>query len=105
MTFWDADDLMPPGRLRFLRERLSSDPGLVAAAAGIVENEPRDRGIDGRRGSLPGSRIGRAGSRCATRLVALPHDWSERSSGPRPAKEAGGFDDAEAATTRCSASR
>ncbi len=43
VTFWDADDLMPAGTLRFLRERLSSDPNLVAAAAGIVEDEPRIR--------------------------------------------------------------
>jgi glycosyltransferase involved in cell wall biosynthesis len=43
VTFWDADDLMPAGTLRFLRERSSHDPALVAAAAGIVEDDPRIR--------------------------------------------------------------
>jgi len=40
VLFWDADDLMLPGTLRFLRERIGSDPRLVAVAAAIVEGEP-----------------------------------------------------------------
>jgi glycosyltransferase involved in cell wall biosynthesis len=43
VLFWDADDLMLPGTLRFLRERIQSDARLVAAAAAIVEDEPRLR--------------------------------------------------------------
>jgi glycosyltransferase involved in cell wall biosynthesis len=40
VLFWDADDLMLPGTLRFLRERIGSNPRLVAVAAAIVEGEP-----------------------------------------------------------------
>jgi len=40
VLFWDADDLMLPGTLRFLRERIGSDAGLVAVAAAIVEGVP-----------------------------------------------------------------
>jgi Glycosyl transferase family 2 len=43
VLFWDADDLMLPGTLRFLRERIRSDPRLVAVAAAIVQDEPRVR--------------------------------------------------------------
>jgi glycosyltransferase involved in cell wall biosynthesis len=43
VLFWDADDLMLPGTLRFLRECMGSDPRLVAVAAAIVEDEPRVR--------------------------------------------------------------
>jgi glycosyltransferase involved in cell wall biosynthesis len=41
VVFWDADDVMLPGTLRVLRERLRSDSSLVAAAAAILEDEPR----------------------------------------------------------------
>jgi glycosyltransferase involved in cell wall biosynthesis len=41
VVFWDADDLMLPGTLGLLRERLGSDSGLVAVAAAILEDEPR----------------------------------------------------------------
>jgi hypothetical protein len=40
VVFWDADDLMLPGTLGFLRERIASKPRLVAVAAAIVEGEP-----------------------------------------------------------------
>jgi hypothetical protein len=40
VLFWDADDLMLPGTLRFLRERIASEPRPVAVAAAIVEGEP-----------------------------------------------------------------
>jgi glycosyltransferase involved in cell wall biosynthesis len=40
VLFWDADDLMLPGTLRFLRERIGSDARLVAVATAIVEGEP-----------------------------------------------------------------
>jgi glycosyltransferase involved in cell wall biosynthesis len=43
VLFWDADDLMLPGTLRFLRERVGSDARLVGVAAAIVEDEPRLR--------------------------------------------------------------
>jgi len=43
VLFWDADDLMLPGTLRFLREQIRPDPDLVAVAAGIVEGEPPRR--------------------------------------------------------------
>jgi glycosyltransferase involved in cell wall biosynthesis len=41
VLFWDADDLMLAGTLRFLRDRLAANPGVVAVAAGILEDEPR----------------------------------------------------------------
>jgi glycosyltransferase involved in cell wall biosynthesis len=41
VAFWDADDLMLPGTLRHLQDRLASNPRLVAAAAAILEDEPR----------------------------------------------------------------
>ena len=37
VLFWDADDLMLPGTLRFLRDRIASDPRLVLVAAAIRE--------------------------------------------------------------------
>jgi len=40
VLFWDADDLMLPGTLRFLRERLESAPDAVLAAAAILEGDP-----------------------------------------------------------------
>jgi glycosyltransferase involved in cell wall biosynthesis len=40
VVFWDADDLMLPGTLRFLRERIAAEPPPVAVAAAIVEGEP-----------------------------------------------------------------
>lgn len=43
VLFWDADDLMLPGTLEFLEDRLRADPGVVAAAAAIVEDVPRVR--------------------------------------------------------------
>jgi glycosyltransferase involved in cell wall biosynthesis len=41
VLFWDADDLMLPGTLAFLEERLRSHPDVVASAASIMEDEPR----------------------------------------------------------------
>jgi glycosyltransferase involved in cell wall biosynthesis len=41
VLFWDADDLMLPGTLPFLRERLAGDDGVIAAASAIMEEEPR----------------------------------------------------------------
>ena len=43
VLFWDADDLMLPGTLTFLCERLRADPRLVAVAAGVVEGESHHR--------------------------------------------------------------
>lgn len=43
VMFWDADDVMLPGTIRFLRERIGADPGLVAVAAGVVEGEALSR--------------------------------------------------------------
>jgi glycosyltransferase involved in cell wall biosynthesis len=40
VLFWDADDLMLPGTLRFLRDRLEAEPGAVLVAASIVEGDP-----------------------------------------------------------------
>ena len=40
VMFWDADDLMLPGTLRFLQERLTAEPGAVLVAASIVEGDP-----------------------------------------------------------------
>ena len=43
VLFWDADDLMLPGTIRFLRERIQADSRLVAVAAGVVEGDPPQR--------------------------------------------------------------
>ena len=59
VLFWDADDLMLPGTLRFLRDRIRSDPRLVAVAAAIVEGEPPVRH--------------RWPPRWSARLARLPH--------------------------------
>ena len=40
VVFWDADDVMPPGTLRHLRERIAGDPEVVAVAASILEGDP-----------------------------------------------------------------
>jgi glycosyltransferase involved in cell wall biosynthesis len=40
VVFWDADDLMLPGTLRFLRDRIASAPGAVLVAASILEGDP-----------------------------------------------------------------
>lgn len=40
VVFWDADDLMLPGTLRVLRERIGSDPEVVLVAAAIYEGDP-----------------------------------------------------------------
>ncbi len=41
VLFWDADDLMCQGILRVLEGRLDGEPRAVAAAGGILEDEPR----------------------------------------------------------------
>jgi glycosyltransferase involved in cell wall biosynthesis len=40
VLFWDADDLMLPGTLRFLRDRIEAEPGAVLVAASILEGDP-----------------------------------------------------------------
>ena len=40
VLFWDADDLMLPGTLRFLHDRLQEEPDAVLVAASILEGEP-----------------------------------------------------------------
>jgi hypothetical protein len=40
VLFWDADDLMLPGTLRFLRDRIAAEPDVVLVAAAILEGEP-----------------------------------------------------------------
>ena len=40
VLFWDADDLMLPGTLRFLRDRLAAEPDAVLVAASILEGDP-----------------------------------------------------------------
>jgi glycosyltransferase involved in cell wall biosynthesis len=40
VVFWDADDLMLPGTLHFLRERIAADPDVVLVAASILEGDP-----------------------------------------------------------------
>ena len=69
VLFWDADDLMLPGTLRFLRDRISSHPALVAVAARILEDEPRVPHRWPRRSMAPLTRLPRA--------FALAHSvWS-----------------------------
>lgn len=38
VIFWDADDLMEPGTLRFLEDQLANETRMVAFGAGIVED-------------------------------------------------------------------
>jgi hypothetical protein len=40
VVFWDADDLMLPGTLRFLRDRIAAEPDAVLVAASILEGDP-----------------------------------------------------------------
>ena len=40
VVFWDADDVMLPGTLRRLVDRIVADPGAAAVAAAILEGEP-----------------------------------------------------------------
>jgi glycosyltransferase involved in cell wall biosynthesis len=40
VVFWDADDLMLPGTLQFLRDRIDGEPGVVLVAASILEGDP-----------------------------------------------------------------
>lgn len=40
VIFWDADDLMLPGTLAFLRGRIAADPKAVLVAASILEGDP-----------------------------------------------------------------
>jgi glycosyltransferase involved in cell wall biosynthesis len=40
VLFWDADDLMLPGTLRFLQARAAAEPGAVLVAASILEGDP-----------------------------------------------------------------
>ena len=40
VLFWDADDLMLPGTLRFLQDRITAEPDAVVVAASIVEGDP-----------------------------------------------------------------
>jgi hypothetical protein len=37
VVFWDADDVMPPGTLSAMRDRLDSSPAAVAVATAILE--------------------------------------------------------------------
>jgi glycosyltransferase involved in cell wall biosynthesis len=40
VIFWDADDLMLPGTLAFLQERIAAEPDAVLVAAAILEGDP-----------------------------------------------------------------
>lgn len=40
VVFWDADDLMLPGTLRFLHETIEAHPDAVLVAASIMEGDP-----------------------------------------------------------------
>lgn len=40
VLFWDADDVMLPGTLGFLRDRIAATPEAVLVAASIVEGDP-----------------------------------------------------------------
>lgn len=43
VIFWDADDLMEPGTLRFLEDQLAEDPRKVAFGAAIIEEPSGQR--------------------------------------------------------------
>jgi glycosyltransferase involved in cell wall biosynthesis len=56
VVFWDADDLMLPGTLRFLRDRIASQPEAVLVAASILEGDPPVRHRWPRRWTYPFTR-------------------------------------------------
>jgi glycosyltransferase involved in cell wall biosynthesis len=60
VIFWDADDLMLPGTLRFLGERIAADPGAVLVAASILEGDPPSPHRWPRRWTYPLTRFRRA---------------------------------------------
>jgi glycosyltransferase involved in cell wall biosynthesis len=40
VVFWDADDLMLPGTLRRLHDRIAADPAAVLVTAAVLEGDP-----------------------------------------------------------------
>jgi glycosyltransferase involved in cell wall biosynthesis len=60
VLFWDADDLMLPGTLRFLRDRIAAEPDAVLVAASILEGEPPMPHRWPRPWTYPLARFGRA---------------------------------------------
>lgn len=59
VVFWDADDLMLPGTLRLLRERIAAEPEAVLVAASILEGDPPVAHRWPRRWTYPLSRLRR----------------------------------------------
>jgi glycosyltransferase involved in cell wall biosynthesis len=93
VVFWDADDLMLPGTLQFLRERLASDRRLVAVAAGIMEDEPRVPHRWPRPWTAPLARLPRAFA-LAHCLWSLFPTTGATAMHTSAARDAGGFADA-----------
>jgi glycosyltransferase involved in cell wall biosynthesis len=100
VVFWDADDEMLPGTLRFLQEAISSDPGLVAFGAAIVED------VSGSRHRWPRPWMP-ALARWPTLFALTDCVWSlYPSTGStimqtEPARGAGGYGDAESGEDWC----
>ena len=93
VLFWDADDLMLPGTLRFLRDRLLARPELVAVAGSILEDEPRVRHRFPRRWAAALARLWRLFAFADAIWSLFPTTGCTliRTSA---AREAGGFPDA-----------
>src|SRR4051794_33804359 len=60
VLFWDADDVMLPGTLRFLRDRIAGTPEAVLVAASILEGDPPAPHRWPRRWTYPLTRLRRA---------------------------------------------
>jgi glycosyltransferase involved in cell wall biosynthesis len=93
VVFWDADDLMLPGTLSHLEERIAAQPAAVAVAAAILEDEPRVPHRWPRPWSYPmtGARAPFAVAHCVWSLFPTTGSTIMRTAAVR---DAGGYADA-----------
>lgn len=94
VLFWDADDLMLPGTLRRLTERIAARPDTVALSAAILEGDPPVAHRWPRRWSASLARRGRlfALAHCVWSLYPTTGATIMRT---QAVKHAGGFGDAD----------
>lgn len=92
VVFWDADDVMLPGTLSFLRDRLAQAPDAVAVATSILEGDPPSPHRWPRRWTYPLTRWRRmfALAHCAWSLFPSTGSTAMRTNAVRAA---GGYAD------------